>query len=178
MPKAKSYRYSMKIYKYSMRIYKYSMRFRGPVTDQSDCSFTYNYNLIIPFPMIVMTVVSIPSIVVHSILVPLRSSIVLLISNKDVSGDKEVLEMRRTLESLMTIGGRLSGLVVEMNSLLKDMSSTPIPSGKSILHDTAVPFVLHRKLNGRSEHTNADATEHPAFKSIHVQIVVILMEVC
>ena len=36
----------MKIYKYSMRIYKYSMlRFRVPVVDQSDCSFTYKYDL-------------------------------------------------------------------------------------------------------------------------------------
>ena len=46
MPKAKTCRYSMKIYKYSMRIYKYSMRFRVPVMDQSDCRFTYNYDLI------------------------------------------------------------------------------------------------------------------------------------
>ena len=49
---------------------------------------------VIPFPMIVMTVVSIPSIVVQFILVPLRSEIVVLISNKDVSGDKEVLDMQ------------------------------------------------------------------------------------
>ena len=113
----------------------------------------------------VMTVVSIPSIVVHSILVPLRSTIVLLISNKDVSGDKEVLEMRRTLESLMTVGGKLSGPVVVMNCL----PSTPIPSGKSIVHEITVPFVPHNKLNGRNGQTNADAVnEHPAFKSIKV----------
>ena len=47
MPKAKTYRYSMKIYKYSMRIYKYPMKFRVPVMDPSDCSFTYNYDLIV-----------------------------------------------------------------------------------------------------------------------------------
>ena len=38
MPKAKTY-------KYSMKIYKYSMRFRVPVVDKSDYSFIYNYDL-------------------------------------------------------------------------------------------------------------------------------------
>ena len=98
--------------------------------------------------MIVITVVSIPSLVAHSILVPLRSVIVSLISNKDVSGDKEVLEMRRTLESLMTIGGRLSGPVVVMNCLPSLIS--PITSGKSKLHAIIVLFaivVLHTDLN-------------------------------
>ena len=118
----------------------------------------------------VMTVVSIPSIVVHSILVPLRSAIVLLISNKDVSGDKEVLEMRRILESLMTIGARLSGPVVVINCL----PSNPIPSGKSIVHEIAVPFVVpHHKLNGRNGQTNAaDVNEHPAFKSAPILLCV------
>ena len=99
--------------------------------------------------MTVMTVVSIPSIVVHSILVPLRSAIVLLISNKDVSGDKEVLEMRRTLESLMTNGARLSGPVVEMNCLpITAGSSTSIPSVMLIVHTITVPLVvLHTDLN-------------------------------
>ena len=41
----KIYKYSMRIYKYSIRIYKYSMRFIVPVVDQSDCSFSYNYDL-------------------------------------------------------------------------------------------------------------------------------------
>ena len=97
----------------------------------------------IPFPMVVMTVVSIPSIVEHSILVPLRPAVVLLISNKDVSGDKEVLEMR-TLESLMTNGGRLSDPVVEIN-----LSST-----SSKVHLITVPFVIHNRLNRPNEHTN------------------------
>ena len=112
----------------------------------------------------VMTVVSIPSIVVHSILVPLRSAIVLLISNKDVSGDKEVLEMRRTLESLMTNGCRLSGPVVV--TICPSTSPTPKPSGKLIVHEIAVALVLHNNLNGRNGQTNAaDVNEHPAFKS-------------
>ena len=55
----------------------------------------------LPFPMIVMTVDSVPSTVVQSIVVPLRATIVLLISSRDVSGDKEVLVMRRTVESLI-----------------------------------------------------------------------------
>ena len=112
--------------------------------------------------MTVMTVVSIPSIVVHSILVPLRSAIVLLISNKDVSGDKEVLERRRTLVSLMTNGGRLSGPVVEMSSLPK--SSTP--SGKSTVHAITVPLVvLHTNLNRPSGHTSADVCGYPEFNT-------------
>ena len=40
MPKAKFYRYSM-------RIYKYSMRFGVPALDQSDCNICYSYDLTI-----------------------------------------------------------------------------------------------------------------------------------
>ena len=120
----------------------------------------------------VMTVVSIPSIVVHSILVPLRSAIVLLISNKDVSGDKEVLEMRRTAGCLMTNGGRFSGLVVV--TICPSTSPTSIPSGKSIAHKIAVPLVVpHNNLNGRNGQTNAaDVNEHPAFKSAPILLCV------
>ena len=66
------------------------------------CFINHRSVLYVPPPMIVTAVDSVPSMEVQSILVPLRATIVLLISSRDVSGDKEVLEMKRTVESLMT----------------------------------------------------------------------------
>ena len=57
--------------------------------------------------MIVRTVDCVPSVVVHAILVPLRATVVLVIFSRDVSGDKEVLEMRITVESMISKGCRL-----------------------------------------------------------------------
>ena len=85
-----------------------------------------------------MAVVDIPSACAQSTLVSFKSAVMLTISNTDISGDVEVLEILNT-PRLVTNGPSLSGPVDDIS-----WSPTPVPTirGLETLHCREGPFVL------------------------------------